>query len=102
MNTRVGKPNPRASTRRALRLEALSIVWMIVEAGAAIGAGVLAHSILLMAFGVDSGIELLSAGALYWRLDREARSMPGDDADVERIERRTARFAGWLLYALAL
>lgn len=88
--------------RRALRLEAISIAWMIVEAGVAIGAGVIAHSVLLLAFGVDSGIELLSAGALYWRLDREARARPGDEAAVERIERRTARFAGWLLYALAL
>lgn len=88
--------------RLALRLEAITIAWMIAEAGVAIGAGVLARSVLLLAFGVDSGIELLSACVLYWRLHREAQSRPGDEATVELIERRTARFGGYLLYALAL
>jgi divalent metal cation (Fe/Co/Zn/Cd) transporter len=88
--------------RPALRLEALTIAWMIVEAAASIAAGLLARSLLLVAFGVDSGIELLSAGVLYWRLLREARAEPGEEAAVERLERRTARFGGCLLYALAL
>ena len=83
-------------------MEALTIAWMIVEAAASIAAGVLARSLLLIAFGVDSGIELLSASVLYWRLRREAQAKPGEEAAVERLERRTARFGGYLLYALAL
>jgi divalent metal cation (Fe/Co/Zn/Cd) transporter len=88
--------------RLALRLEAITIAWMIVEAGVAIAAGVVARSVLLLAFGADSGIELLSAGVLYWRLLREARAAPRDEAGVELMERRTARFGGYLLYQLAL
>ena len=98
----ISASNPQAGMRRALRLEALTIGWMVVEAAASIGAGALARSLLLVAFGVDSGIELLSASVLYWRLAREARAQPGEEAVLEGIERRTARFGGYLLYALAL
>src|SRR5947209_4181249 len=94
--------SPRPAMRRALQLEAITIAWMIVEAVVAIGAGVLARSVLLIAFGVDSGIELLSACVLYWRLRREAGAGLGEADEVERIERRVSRFAGYLLYALAL
>lgn len=97
---RVSAPRPRL--RLALRLEAITIAWMIIESGVAIGAGVLARSVLLLAFGVDSGIELLSACVLYWRLHREAQAMLGDEGVVELIERRTARFGGYLLYGLAV
>ena len=84
----------------ALRLEAVTIAWM-VEA-VCIGAGVAAKSLLLVAFGVDSLVELGSACLLYWRLSREARTVPGGDASVEAVERRTAKIGGYLLYALGL
>jgi hypothetical protein len=41
---------------------------------------VVAHSVLLLTFGVDSIIELASAGPLYFRLAREARAAPGNIA----------------------
>ena len=85
----------------ALRLEAVTIAWM-VEAAVCIGAGVAAKSLLLVAFGVDSLVELGSACLLYWRLSREARTVPGGDASVEAVERRTAKIGGYLLYALGL
>src|SRR5947199_6459482 len=86
----------------ALGLEALTIAWMVVEAGGALAAGLAAHSILLMAFGIDSVIELASAGLLYRRLGREARAQPGDEGAVEALERRTARISGYLLFGLAV
>lgn len=85
----------------ALRLEALTLGWMVVEAGVSIGAGITARSLLLVAFGADSIVELLSAGVLYWRLRREATATAGDEETIEAIERRTARIAGYLLYVLA-
>ena len=88
--------------RVALRLEGLTLVWMIVEASCSIGAGVLAHSVLLMAFGVDSIIELASAGLLYFRLSREVRAAPGDMDNIAALEEKASRISGWLLYALAL
>jgi hypothetical protein len=45
-------------------LEYVTLAWMTVEAVIAIGAGVFAHSLVLMAFGIDSVIELASAPVL--------------------------------------
>ena len=39
----------------------LSIAWMVIEGAIAIGSGIIAHSLLLVAFGIDSVIELASA-----------------------------------------
>jgi divalent metal cation (Fe/Co/Zn/Cd) transporter len=56
-----------SSLRAALRLEITTIVWMIIEAAVAIGAGIAANSLLLVAFGIDSGIELASAIVVFQR-----------------------------------
>jgi divalent metal cation (Fe/Co/Zn/Cd) transporter len=58
--------------RRGVRLEALTIVWMLVEAVLSVGAGVAARSVLLTAFGVDSVVELLSGVVLLRRLQGKA------------------------------
>jgi divalent metal cation (Fe/Co/Zn/Cd) transporter len=54
--------------REAFWLEWATIAWMVIEAAAAVAAGVMAGSIALLAFGLDSLIELISAGVLIWRL----------------------------------
>jgi cation diffusion facilitator family transporter len=54
--------------RRALRLEYVTIGWNVIEALVAIGAGLVAGSVALIGFGVDSGIEVISAIGLLWRL----------------------------------
>ena len=54
----------RMLVRQAFFLEYVSLTWMIVEAGVAISAGVAARSITLLAFGMDSLIQLASAGVL--------------------------------------
>jgi divalent metal cation (Fe/Co/Zn/Cd) transporter len=92
----------RANLHVALRLEALTIAWMVFEAGASLAAGFMAGSVLLLAFGADSLIELLSAGVLYGRLRAEARIVVADAAAREALEQRASRIAGWLLVALAL
>jgi divalent metal cation (Fe/Co/Zn/Cd) transporter len=84
--------------RRALRLEWLTIAWMLVEAGVAIGAGVAAGSLVLEAFGADSVIELISAGVLLWRLEAELRDT---GAPSEATERRAGRIGGTLLFLLS-
>jgi divalent metal cation (Fe/Co/Zn/Cd) transporter len=52
--------------RRARTLSLLSIGWMTVEAGLAITAALVAGSVALLAFGLDSLIELASAGTILW------------------------------------
>lgn len=88
--------------RTALRLERLTLVWMVIEASVSLGAGVVAHSVLLLAFGVDSIIELVSAGLLYFRLSKEAQATPHECAGIEALEAKVSRISGWLLYLLAL
>jgi len=85
--------------RHTFRLEWLSIAWMIIEGAVAIGAGITSHSLLLVAFGIDSVIELASACVLVWRLSVELRH---GQAFSEATERRASRIGGGLLFALAL
>ena len=84
--------------REAFRLEWLTIGWMTVEAVVAIAAGVTAGSLVLVAFGLDSVIELASAGVLMWRLSVELRH---GQKFSERAERVASRVGGSLLFLLA-
>ena len=85
--------------RRAFRLEWLTAAWMLIEAAVAIGSGIFANSLSLIAFGADSLIELASAGVLLWRLKVEIR----DGAEFsEAVEHHASRIGGGLLFALAL
>jgi divalent metal cation (Fe/Co/Zn/Cd) transporter len=83
---------------QAFRLEWMTIAWMLIEGVVAIGAGVAAGSLTLMAFGLDSAIELASAGVLIWRLTIELRH---GQVFSERAERTASRIGGALLFALA-
>jgi divalent metal cation (Fe/Co/Zn/Cd) transporter len=56
--------------RRGLLLEWFTVAWNVVEAVVAIGVGLVVGSVALVGFGVDSGIEVISAVALLWRLYR--------------------------------
>ena len=87
-----------ALIQEAFRLEWLTIGWMTVEAAVAIASGLAAGSLLLTAFGLDSLIELVSAGVLIWRLRVELRY---GQAFSETAELRASRIAGALLFALA-
>ena len=57
-----------ALTRRALRLEYLTIGWNAAEAGVALTAGIRAGSIALIGFGLDSVIEVFAACVVVWQL----------------------------------
>ena len=71
---------------------------MVVEAAVALASGVTAGSISLIAFGLDSLIELASAGLLIWRLNVELRR---GQSVAEEAERTASRIGGALLFALA-
>jgi divalent metal cation (Fe/Co/Zn/Cd) transporter len=61
-------------------LEYFTIGWNTLEGLVGVSAGLLAGSVSLVGFGVDSAIEVGSAIALIWRMST--------DADVERREER--------------
>jgi divalent metal cation (Fe/Co/Zn/Cd) transporter len=71
---------------------------MLIEAAVAIGSGIAAHSLSLIAFGADSLIELASAGVVLWRLHVEIRQ--GAEFP-ESIEQRASQIGGALLFVLA-
>src|SRR6202035_2179356 len=87
-----------ALIRQAFRLEWMTIAWMAFHGVMGLGAGLAGGSLTLMAFGLDSSIELASAGALIWRLDGELRHGHGFS---ERAERTASRIGAVLLFTLA-
>ena len=82
--------------RRATLLNRLTIGWNAVEGVVAIAAGVSASSIGLVAFGLDSGIDVSAALVLAWRLHQERRDGCKLDADD-----RAQQLVGWSFVALA-
>jgi divalent metal cation (Fe/Co/Zn/Cd) transporter len=83
--------------RAGVHIEVITVVWMVIEMAVSIGAGIAAGSILLVAFGLDSLIELVSSGMLLWRLGVESRG-----GDVERVERAEKSAATVVAATLAL
>jgi divalent metal cation (Fe/Co/Zn/Cd) transporter len=88
------------AVRAGVYIEAVTVVWMTVEAVVAIGAGVAARSVLLTAFGLDSVVELVTGGVLLWRLMAEERG--GALERVARAENRAAWVTGGGLILLCL
>ncbi len=89
-------PNSAALRRTALLLVFAGLAWNLAEAGVAFWAGAEAGSVALLAFGLDSIVELLAGGVLVWRLwgDR------GDQASAV-AERRAQRLVGLSFFLLA-
>ena len=79
--------------RRGFRLEYATLTWMAAEAAVAITAGLLAASIALVGFGLDSVIELFSATVVIWQLRGE---ITGQDRQT-----RGVRLIGVTFFALA-
>jgi divalent metal cation (Fe/Co/Zn/Cd) transporter len=83
--------------REAVRLEQFSIGWMLIEAGVAVTAGIIAGSLALTSFGFDSVIEIVSATLVLRRLRAELRgSHPS-----ERAERQVLRVIAITFFVLA-
>lgn len=95
----VSAPTPaerQEHVRRATQLNRLTIVWNAIEGIVAIIAGVAASSIGLVAFGLDSGIEVSAALVLAWRLHQERTAGCKIDADD-----RAQTLIAWSFVALA-
>ena len=54
--------------RRSIHTEYFSTGWMAFEFLVGLYSGITAHSILLIAFGLDSFLEIISGSTLIWRL----------------------------------
>lgn len=88
--------------RRAVWLEYFTVGWNVVEAVIAVTAGIIAGSIALIGFGLDSLIEVTAAAALLWRLKKELRGGELSDDEHSALERRALLVVGLTFFALAL
>ena len=86
----------RALRRTALILVVAGLAWNLVEAAVALWAGLHAGSVAILAFGLDSIIELFAGGVLVWRLTADK-----DGEDAEAAERRAQRLIGLTFFLLA-
>jgi len=77
--------------RHGRQLAYLTVIWNSLEGFIAVGAGVVAGSIALVGFGIDSVIEVSSGAIILWRL-----------ASGEHRERVALRLIGVSFLALAV
>lgn len=85
--------------QHALRLEYFTVAWNIIEGVVAICAAVMAGSVALLGFGIDSFVETASGLILVWRLRAENSQTTG--AEMERLDRQAHRLVGGSLFGLA-
>ena len=79
------------SERRIVRLQWVTLGWMMVECAVALFAAGRARSVSLFAFGSDSFVELISAAAVLLQFHPSFRL----------TQNQVAKFCGALLYVLA-
>lgn len=82
--------------RQARRLGVFTVAWNMIEAAIAITSGLIAGSVVLTGFGLDSGIEVVSALLVLGRL----RAGLSGKVNKSR-ERRALKSIGVAFYALA-
>ena len=83
-----------AAARRARLLSWISVAWMVAEGAIAITAGVLASSIALVSFGLDSAIEGFASLVIVWRFT-------GSRLHSDAAERRAQRLVAIQFFILA-
>ncbi|MCC6224043.1 MAG: cation transporter [Thermoleophilia bacterium] len=88
------RPEWLRAARRARLLSWLSLAWMTAEGAIALTAGVLAGSIALVGFGIDSVIEGLASVVIVWRFT-------GTRLHSDRAERRAQHLVAIQFFLLA-
>ena len=75
--------------RRGRRLEYATTAWNVLEAVVAIASGLAVHSLALVAFGLDSCVEVFASIVVLWHLGGAT-----EEADPARARRATRLIAG--------
>ena len=83
--------------QRGLLLEYFTVTWNALEAVVGLVAGILAGSVALVGFALDSVVEASSGSILIWRLKTEQRGT----RTAEEAEHRAIRLVAVAFFALA-
>jgi divalent metal cation (Fe/Co/Zn/Cd) transporter len=83
--------------QRGRTLEYFTVAYNSAEGLISLVAGLIAGSVSLVGFGLDSIIEVTSGAALLWRLHHDL-----NESRREAVERITLRIVGWCFVALAV
>jgi divalent metal cation (Fe/Co/Zn/Cd) transporter len=83
-----------AAVERVRLLSWISLVWMTLEGGIAITAGIVAGSIALIGFGIDSAIEGVASVVIIWRFT-------GSRIHSHAAERRAQKLVALQFFLLA-
>lgn len=83
--------------RRALRLSYFTVGYNLLEGAVSVFAGLLAGSIALIGFGLDSFVESLSGGVMIWRF-RKRRGLSEDEE--EAVEWKATRLVAYTFFIL--
>jgi divalent metal cation (Fe/Co/Zn/Cd) transporter len=92
----IATPTRHDLVRRGRQLEYFTIAYNSAEGLVSIVAGLIAGSVSLVGFGLDSIIEVASGAAMLWRLHHDLNS-----SRREQVERTTLRIVGGCFVALA-
>ncbi len=89
-------PGQATLRRTALHLVWIGELWNILEAGVGLWSGIEASSVALIAFGLDSFVEIFAGAVLIRHLNQDWKGKEG-----EARERRAHRFLGITFFLLA-
>jgi len=85
--------------KKALLSEYFTVGWNVIEGVVAIASGVIAGSIALVGFGLDSYIEVASGLVLIWRLRKHGFT---EEEEEKAAEKRAVLFVGVTFLLLAV
>ncbi len=83
--------------RRALSLSYFTVGYNISEGILSLLVGLLADSIALVGFGLDSFAESLSGGVMVWRLRKHGKI---SEEEEEKVEKKAVRFVSYTFFIL--
>ncbi len=85
--------------RKALLLSYITVGYNILEGVVSIIAGVLAGSVALIGFGLDSFVESLSGGVMIWRFKKQGKI---SKEEQEHAERKATKLVAYTFFILAI
>ena len=83
--------------KKALSLSYFTVGYNISEGVASILAGLLAGSIALVGFGLDSFVESISGSVMIWRLRKHGKI---SEEEEEKVERKAVRLIAYTFFIL--